>query len=78
MNREQHPGEDGGSASRIYRVPAIPSKDKTTKGADTPPPAYGLAPESALGSHPCVALSSAPVQTSVQQLADNSTGQFTC
>ena len=28
---------------------------------------YGLAPESALGSHPCVALSSAPVHHSVNQ-----------
>ena len=64
--------------SGIYRFDAIPSRKANTTGADTPPPGHGLAPESALGSHTCGALSSAPVQISVGHKALLSTGHITC
>ena len=42
-----------------------PRRLAVTAGAGQPRPKPGLAPESALGLHPCRALSSAPVSTSV-------------
>src|ERR1700693_6296389 len=44
-----------------------PKTEPGRSAAHPRPGWYGLAPESALGSHPCVALSSAPVPHSVNQ-----------
>jgi hypothetical protein len=51
--------------SGIYRASAIPAKNKTGGSAAAAASRPGLAPESALGLHPCRALPSAPVSISV-------------
>ena len=51
--------------SGIYRHPAIPGCWLQPPGRVYPRPDPGLAPESALRLHPCRALPSAPVSTSV-------------
>ena len=60
--------------SGIYRASAVPGRPKTSKtgGASLARPQPGPAPESALRLHPCRALSSAPVQTSVAERASPS------
>ena len=45
--------------------PRESSQNRRGGGGGAPPPRPGLAPESALRLHPCRALSSAPVRTSV-------------
>ena len=58
----------GLQTSGIYRDPAIPGckvKVKTGGSAADAASRPGLAPKSALRLHPCRALSSAPVRTSV-------------
>ena len=52
--------------SGIYRVPAIPARNKTGGAAAVAASRPGLAPESALRLHPCRALPSAPVSISVK------------
>jgi hypothetical protein len=52
--------------SGIYRASAIPAKNKTGGSAVGAASRPGLAPKSALGLHPCRALSSASVSISVE------------
>ncbi len=58
--------------SGIYRAPAIPGSEIKIKTGGTAANAVsrpGLAPESALRLHPCRALPSAPVRSSVGEQA---------
>ena len=65
-NKEEVIFESGGSASRPPGFSAIlPSQLMEDRRGGILPPRPGLAPESALRLHPCRALSSAPVSTSV-------------